>query len=234
MHRGSNKFSGKWLRLWRIRGSQLPGPHTRQEVAVVSPQDRFGRWFYGLVVSLCMMTLLSTLLTGWPLVCWYHDWQMLRFSHSLGSPPLPPGSRVVATRKRFGLLWGNSNHCDAQVMALVETTQDDAGIFANFEDPVPLKQPFSDASQYLDIMKIVDSSLHWVFEGETYPDSIRLDSIEFVYPKAPLGSVWDRRDYEAAQQLADDYPLLPDKNYYVLVAEDQISSGYDMQDIRCH
>ncbi|MCU7805612.1 MAG: hypothetical protein KZQ96_20690 [Candidatus Thiodiazotropha sp. (ex Lucinoma borealis)] len=222
-----------WLRLRRIRERRFIGVHVPKEVDVASSEGRPGRRLLcGVVASLCLVTGLSTLLTGWSLVCWYHDFEMLRFAQSLRSIPLPPRSQVVATGRRFGLLWGNSNHCDAQVMALVETTWGDTRFSAYFEEPVLLKWPFSGVPDFLEVMKIADQRLYYIFDGKAL--TVRQDSGLYANSVVAGFSLLERRDFEAAWQLADGHTLSPDKNYYILIASDQIISGYDMLDIRCH
>jgi len=222
-----------WLRLRQTREGWVTGGLGTQEIKRARSKDRSGRRvLYGVIANVGLVTALSTLLTGWPLVCWYHDFEMLIYSHSLQSAPLPEGSQVIATERRFGLLWGNSNHCDAQVMALLETTLDDARLSGYFEEPVSLWQPFSDDPEYLDVIKVTGYQLYHLFNGKAY--TFQQEMSLFVHSEAPMDNLWEVRDFEAIQQLADDHTLSPDRNYYILIATDQTFRGYDMLDIRCH
>ena len=184
------------------------------------------------VTGIVLFTWVSTRLTGWPWLWWYHDWEMVRFEYSLRNIPLAEDVRVVTSKRLFGLLWANGNHCDAQVMLLVETERRPVQMSYLVEKPVAMKRPFSTAPGDIDLIKLEGNDLYHVFDGQGYP--IQVDSVLFAHSTAPARNLWDKGSIEAVQQLVKDVPQQDNRQYYVLIAEDSVLFGDDLLDIRCH
>jgi len=81
-------------------------------------------------------TLVLVLFVG--LVAWLlypmvrHNVLLARFERGVRAVPLPPGTSVVATTSRFGLLSGNGNHCDYLAVSLLSSTLPREGLQAHF------------------------------------------------------------------------------------------------------
>ena len=71
----------------------------------------------GFIVILMILITLSNFLFGWPVVYLYNNFLATKFLNSLEKTIPTYNSKIVTSHKRFGILNGNSNHCDCEATA---------------------------------------------------------------------------------------------------------------------
>ena len=188
------------------------------------------------LVILLLLSGVTTKFSGWPWVCWYHDWEMLQFEQSLRAVSFPVDSTILASKRVFGHLWGNGNHCDAMVMALVESDADEDTMSA-FRT-TKLKKPFTNGTTKLDLIRITNGAMYQVEEGKSWP--VTLSNDYYTHSLAPEDNLWESSDIKLAQELIKEVSVEQKTQLYILRARDSIKNlfslypNYDLLDIRCH
>ena len=157
---------------------------------------------------------------------------MVLFEHSLHTQQLPDDADIVASIARFGLLWANSNHCDAQGVVMVSTSANPVTFYSYFRDEVNLAMPFSESATYVNVFMLDGDSLYHISEGQAYP--VYTTEWGYTHSTAPYAFFMDLYGLDFVQEWARDIPQRVDKRYYVIEVIDTIHHGFDMMDVRCH
>lgn len=165
-------------------------------------------------------------------VPWVHDYRMDTFETSMQEIPLPPGTRIVVTSQRFGLLWGNSNHCDANVVGLMQTRMSQYDVAVLFEQPADLDWPLSDEFTHVQPVKTVGDKLYYL--SDTRLDPKRQEQPYFNKIKPSFFSMLESSEVEQITALLATHHRTSEYEYYVLIARDQGVSSFDMYDRRCN
>lgn len=145
---------------------------------------------------------------------WRHQWQMWRFERSVRYLALPDETRVLGTRRAFGLM-GNGNHCDATVTALLESRLEPARVAEVFKErSLPVAYPFGD-----EVMIEVEA-----VDG-------RPRQYDHLYGPFP-GS----RDYATTvDELVQEHGgTRPGHRPYVALFYDSTYDSLDLMDLRCN
>ncbi|MCP4134697.1 MAG: hypothetical protein GY754_27225 [bacterium] len=188
---------------------------------------------YGIGISIILF-LLSNALFGWPIVKLYNDFLSARFLYSLENTNLPGKSRVINSFKRFGILHGNSNHCDCEIAILIETDMNIKKFEKYVQTSLLIDPPFSSlGKKYSELYNIKGRQLFRVYKSNT---------IELVqekeYPYYSINNTYEfylqAHGYQALITMIKKIKQKPGKNYFIITAFDQTYSGISMRDIRCH
>ncbi|MCB1215228.1 MAG: hypothetical protein KDK66_07110 [Deltaproteobacteria bacterium] len=73
----------------------------------------------------------------------YNDFKMGQFEASLKETDFSLNTEVLATSWDFGILWGNSNHCDAVVRVLLASDLSFGDFYQQVMAAIKLKAPFN-------------------------------------------------------------------------------------------
>jgi hypothetical protein len=185
-----------------------------------------------IAIGVFLFSLITNRLIGWPWIWWYHDWEVGLFEHSLRMQQLPDDADIVASTARFGLLWANSNHCDAQVVEMVASSANPVTFYSYFRDKINLAMPFSEPATYVNVFMLDGDALYHFMEGQVYP--VYTTEWGYTYSTAPYAFFLDLYGLDFVTEWVQDIPQRVDKRYYVIEVIDTIHHGFDMTDIRCH
>jgi hypothetical protein len=148
---------------------------------------------------------------------WIHNLQMARFRWTARSILLTEG-QVVGSSWDFGLLWGSSNHCDAQVWVAIESARPPEGFATDLPLIDTIVAPFG--GPWLQLWDATDSEhLALIEDGQSFP--------------LPATGV-ERIELDALFSLARKHPPAPGRHLYVLEAASQSYDPFDLLDPRCH
>lgn len=180
------------------------------------------------------MFLASNLLFGWPIINLYNDFLSTKFLNSLENSIPLNNSKVVHKYKRFGILRGNSNHCDCEIGVMLESDM----TVKEFEDYATnsrsLKAPFTSlGSHYSEIYYTKKQQLFRIYKGET--SKIIHDTIGSGYTiKESFEFHLESDEYDYLKDMIKKTTQKENKNYFIITAFDQTYIGYSMKDLRCH
>jgi len=177
-----------------------------------------------IIGTLITLFLVSNLLIGWPLVPLYNNYLSSKFLSNLENSTLPNNSKVIDGYKKFGLLYGNGNHCDCEVGVVIESDMEIKGFENYIKNSLSVNAPMSDSEiKFFDLYYVNKTQLFNVENGgltEFLDDGSRYaDELE---------------NYNAIKKLIETVTQKEGKNYFVITAYDQVRTGLNMKDIRCH
>ena len=144
--------------------------------------------------------------------------------------PLPPESHLVHTEKAFGLLWGNSNHCDAEVIAVLETSATAQSIADFFSRPISLDFPFQEGPGTLAVVQFDEERLSESIDGTFH----RIDQESGGVYDSPGLRYYERWELRRIDELKSTLPHHSENRYLLLIATDQSFDDWDLSDFRCH
>ncbi len=152
----------------------------------------------------------------------YNNWLLARFENSVKNLPF----EVVATEKRIGVLWGGGNHCDMQVLALIDSDLDPADFHALIQNLVSdIRYPF-DVPGYPSVLVCENEELFLLDDaGMRYLvlENGQVEEVEFLL------DVRERAVIDRLRKTGD-----PKTRYYLVIYSDQAYSGFSMGDFRAH
>lgn len=145
---------------------------------------------------------------------WVHDAQTAYLRWDAERIPLVEG-RVVASSAQFGLLWGNSNHCDTQVWVAVDSGSSPV----DFVGALPDRELWDATDPARPAYVMGDGSLAGLDADRIVPGTdLALEAV----------------DLEALATLARANPVAPGRRLYVLRTVRQSYDDADLLDVRCH
>ena len=169
----------------------------------------------------------------------YHNFLVSRFEKSLQSLPIV---RLAKTQASFGLLWGNSNHCDAEVIGIY----DYSGSVLDFQDKLEQQYqnilfPFAKKGHEYEpeIFELTGDTLYLVRKeqkilavADIMQKELKIERAELI--KAPFDV--DLESTEVFRLVAELKKMraTTKKDLYVAVITDQTNTGLDMLDLRCN
>ena len=164
---------------------------------------------------ICIAFLLFLLWeTGLLLARHQNNYLIWRFQKSIQEDLiLPSKTEILSQGKDFGLLWGNSNHCDVEIFRIVQSSLSPEKFREQFQFRQSFKTPYSGTyPQYIT-----------VYHKES--DDIQLLLFEE-----------DDWFHDRAQQIFDQtiYQPNPTLETYLLLFTDQSFEYLPLRDIRCH
>jgi hypothetical protein len=175
----------------------------------------------------------------------YNDLKINAFYTSLEEIDLPEGSEVVNGYKRFGLIWGNSNHCDVEIAIVVESKLDSNNFdtfLQNSSDSLAYPYESIGPKQfYYELFTLdEDNNLIFINDGKEY--MIRKRKRGNYYPSRyndeneyeELHVFWENRDFDSMQSFISNVTQKEEFNYFLIMARDQTFEGFPMNDLRCH
>lgn len=183
-----------------------------------------------IIISICFFWF-TMLVFGWPYPYYYNNYQVSSLLQELKELKLVGESKIIETQKGLSIFWGNSNHCDVIVQALVES---------NINTKEFTKQTKKDAKNI-----IYPGGGYSALEIFTYRDGkvYYIGNDKILELGTNKMDNWDKcincdtvYDMEAKEEL---YKLIrkvkkynPEKYYYILWATDQLDYAHD--DFRCN
>jgi hypothetical protein len=179
-----------------------------------------------LYTLLTMVIVLLLLVSLFFVARWTNTYKVYRFEKSLTQMELPGDSQVIESTSRFGLLWGNSNHCDVEVIAMVESDLS----FEEFEDGFDSQQSQLSVP-YPNAIKETPThiSLYAYADGQATYRNFEENIVEVNDTEYGLGSRANRFLLDFAKSVETD----SSNNYYLIKATDQTFDGFPMYDFRC-
>jgi len=142
-----------------------------------------------------------------------------KFLQRLKEIDLPREAQIVDSYFNFGILWDNSNHCDVEVMILVETSLSPAEL-ESILDKARIKAPFSQEYRFPEIMFLEDNQLL----------SIDYKITKIIQPSYKA----DKSDVDFLINFIKKHNTMEKMNYFLVRTWDQTYSGYSMNDLRCY
>lgn len=170
----------------------------------------------------------------------YNNVKTKAFYTSLKNINFPSGSRVIDGYKKFGLIWGNSNHCDAEVTVVISTKMNSKDL-DNFlsENLNQIDYPYGGMENYALFALKENHELRFVSGGteyeikkgefDYYPDGYELGTSRFEDLSWTLDGGFDR-----ISSLASNIRIEQDLNYFIILTTDQSFDYFPMHDFRCH
>ena len=149
------------------------------------------------------LSLISTLLFGWPIINLYNDFLSAKFLSSLENITPPSNSKIINSFKQFGILKGNSNHCDCEIAVTLESDMN-VEEFENYANSLSLDAPFSDYGRhYSEIYHFKKQRLFRIYNG----DEIELvhDNKHFSYTiKESLEFYIEKNQYRTLRNIIEN------------------------------
>lgn len=171
-----------------------------------------------LYLSLSTIILLIFVLL-WPTPYIYNNYKVSAFLKDLKNIKLPENAQIIDSYANFGILWGNSNHCDAEVAILIKTDLS-AVEFEKIIREAKVKTPFSKEYHPLEIMFLEDNKLFSLDYGISKEIETRYNS--------------EKSDINILIDYIKEYAVNEEMNYFLVSTWDQTYSGYSMNDLRCN
>ncbi len=111
---------------------------------------------------LIVVFLLLSMVTGWPVISTYNNYLTTRFLNDLKEITSSDTVKVVNSYKHFGILSGNSNHCDSEVAVMIETGVAREHIDGFVRDLIALRSPFGNKTiGYFGIYRVQGQQLFY-------------------------------------------------------------------------
>ncbi|QQR55509.1 hypothetical protein IPG41_03065 [Candidatus Peregrinibacteria bacterium] len=151
----------------------------------------------------------------------YNDIKVRTFLSSLEEIKLPKDTKVLDSVSLFGILWENSNHCDVELILIVESNLAPADFQAALDTEQDLKQPYSVDKSYLSL---------YYYQDEKLLNISRQGKIEEVDTEWLSNGPPTHTKFK---ELLEKYVLDPQSQLYFIEARDQTFQGYAMNDFRC-
>ncbi len=142
---------------------------------------------------------------------------------------LPSNTKIVKIAKRFGGLWGCSNHCDAQVVVLLESSLSLKKINNFFQYKKDLKLPFNEGREAFSyILEIIKENIYEIKKDKRYkiPDDV-FEYVSGHFDGDEKKIIFDLINSTKNKRNADN-------RLFILLINDQTYFGFSMNDIRCH
>ena len=190
---------------------------------------------YSTGILLIFLFIIVYLITGWPIVTIYNNFLSSKFLISLENIELPDNSKVIDSYKRFGILYGNGNHCDCEIGVIIESDIEVKEFDNYFRKPIHLDTPFdNDKKRFIYLYYMKKQRLFKIHKGKM---------LELVYGTEPATNSTDSDgffhiielgEYENLRKIVEKIQQKDHKSYFILTASDQSYSGFSFKDIRCH
>lgn len=193
----------------------------------------------GVVAFVCFIFILvvciiSSCILSFLIPAKINDPKMDRFEKSVLNLSVlnSPDFEIITIDKRFGLLVGNGNHCDANIAVLFQSELDHKDVYTTIESidfDKELDFPYSSlrSRQYNNpyYWKEDHIQLYYLQNNEIYAVS---DEQQLV----KLSSSYDKPRYKFLENLSDKASPINSSNYYILSIID--FEGYSLTtDFRC-
>jgi hypothetical protein len=175
----------------------------------------------------------------------YNNLKTYTFYSSLKNIALPAKSEVVDGYKRFGLIWGNSSHCDVEIAIVVESKLNSNNFdkfLQNSSDSLayPYESILTKQFYYELFTLDEDNNLIFINDGKEY--IVRKSEYGNYYPARyndekeyeELHIFWENRDFDTMQSFMSNITKKEECNYFLIVARDQTFDGFPMNDLRCN
>jgi hypothetical protein len=140
----------------------------------------------------------------------YNNLKIYTFYSSLKNIALPAKSKVVDGYKRFGLIWGNSSHCDVEIAIVVESKLNSNNFdkfLQNSSDSLayPYESILTKQFYYELFTLDEDNNLIFINDGKEY--IVRKSEYGNYYPARyndekeyeELHIFWENRDFDTMQ-----------------------------------
>ncbi|OQA52887.1 MAG: hypothetical protein BWY43_00308 [candidate division WS2 bacterium ADurb.Bin280] len=192
-----------------------------------------------IVSVLILMILFLVLRVGAASV--YNNAKTKAFYTSLKNINFPSGSRVIDGYKKFGHIWGESNHCDAEVAVVISTKMNSKDL-DNFlsKNLNQIDYPYGGIPENYDLFVLRENNeIAFVSNGREY--EIKKSQFGYYADEYEFGSdrykilSWELgRDFDRILSLASKIKIERGFNYFIVLSADQSFDYFPMNDFRCH
>jgi len=186
-----------------------------------------------IIVTLLILFTSSSLLIGWPVINLYNDYLSAKYLSSLENITLPKNSKVINSFKQFGILEGNSNHCDCSIAVIIESDMKIKEFENYVNTSLSLNTPFSNlGKKHSNIYYVENHQLFWIHQGGT---TVFIDNNYFDYANNKSFEFYiNKNEYHALKNMIAKTPQKDNKNHFIITAFDQTYTRVNMKDYRCH
>lgn len=185
-----------------------------------------------LILSLGAFLFLSTFLTGFPFVFLYNNYLLNNYLSDLKSIKFSPDTHIIGESKRVGLLYGNGNHCDMEVIVLLRSDLDYKQVSQIAGKGIT--SPFGRES-LVNVFYIEEDKIFLVYKENLYElnrngtGNIFIDNRPSEHTVSP-----EYKQVRIAEDMISKYKGNNTGYYYAISAFDQENDAINTFDIRCH
>ena len=191
---------------------------------------RAKRAIFLLMIILAILFAIITIFTGWPFIYCYNNMSLDNYLKRLKTMDFSTETIVINGSKRLGLLYGNGNHCNMEVMIFIESDLDYESIYDKIHTNI-FKSPFNRESM-MDVFYYKGGEIFLVKRGNLYKiddEKTRLG----LYIKSEETYIFPD-ELKVVKGITTSHAVREGRNYYVIVANDQENDGIHVWDFRCH
>ena len=176
-----------------------------------------------------ILLVITTYFSGWPFITSYNNYQTNAILNNIKQIVISNNTKVINPNKRFGILFGNGNHCDCEVSALVETNLESKQFEKQFKESLDSNLTFTRQNNSLILLfSVKKDNIFFMHKNE----QIKLDPSINNYNFPCDG--FDSNTYKTLLKMTENVKQKSNKNYYIITITEQINSGFRIKDYRCH
>lgn len=170
----------------------------------------------------------------------YNTYLVARTAESIQNIPLPDHTTITTVTKRFGLLFGNSNHCDLEINILIESNLPAKDFVDFLEDKIISESILysfekNQANKSLDVFLIKEGNIYLVYNQEQYKfitDAKSKNDCQFEGSGPNVDFGLDKSSCDSLNNLSEKM-IDPTRYGYILRFTDQTFTGLRTYDFRC-
>ena len=181
-----------------------------------------------------LLFIASNIFFGWPLINIYNNYKTNQYLNSLIGLKFSDENKVINSSKQFGILSGNSNHCDCEILAIIESTMEIPDFVTYIDKNLFLKAPFSTLGEKYSFLYFIENQNLYVLNDTTKIKLSPINNHQYYSIESDFDFYLSTTQYKAIVQLINSTLLKKNYNYYLISAFDQTYSGLSMKDRRCH
>jgi len=189
-----------------------------------------------IVGLILLITLVISIFYATPYL--YNNFLVAQMLKSVKGIDFSDNTRRVALKKRFGLLWGNSNHCDVEVNILIQSDLSVADFVTMLEERNlidAIQFPFT-SHKHHDLFFADHHDIYWIYGKSKYRmGKSKSDQASGYIPEGEVSLPdfgLEDPDYKNLVMLAMQAPS-HDRAHYILRLTDQTFSDFNSNDWRC-